>query len=239
MDNFTGREQLIRHVDNLRTRRVLRRHGIGESVSEICELVYDGDRVYRTQLTTRLLEISDDLVVEELLLAAYSGYVGGLVKETRSELSEAELWSLGLCSLGRAIRSAALCGGSDWHIIRSAKRDFVRAMRRHRAKLADQARFIRMVRETAVVEPSTSIGDELCAVTIEELVEWLCTEFDANDAVARMVVATRLGGFALGPKGASTQRAHNCRERQRVEAQVRGFVSPAEGLAERVLQLAS
>ena len=239
MHNFTARATLIDEVDNIHTRRALRSHGIDMSVREICDLVYSGDRDERTRISSQLLAVCDDPSIEMLLVAAYSGYIGGQIDCTRSDLSEEEMWSVGLDALVRAVRASARCAGGDFHIIRSMTRDFVRAIVRHRRRSQREARYLRMTRGSRLVEPSTSFDEELTSASVSELVEWVSTEFGAELAMAQMVVATRIGGFTLGDGQTSTQRVRNCRERKRIEAQIRGFVNPAEGLAEIVLSRAA
>lgn len=239
MHNYKSRRELIREVDTVRTRRALRRTGIGRSVREICDVVYAGDCEERSRLASQLLAASGDEAIEMLLVAAYSGYVGGQVAKTRSDLTDEEMWSLGLAALVRAIRAAARCDGGDFHIIRSMSRDFARAMVRHRRKARNEAAALRLVRQHQHGLPSTSFESEMTSASIGELVEWVATQFDAEWKTAHMMVATRLGGYSLGPAERSTERARNCRDRQRLEAQIRGFVSPAEGLAENVLNRAA
>ncbi len=85
----------------------------------------------------------------------------------------------------------------------------------------------------------TPFDQELTSASVAELVEWVSTQFGAEPAMAEMVVATRISGFTLGQGQTSTQRVRNCRERKRIESQIRRFVAPADGLAENVLNRAA
>jgi len=237
MQKLTSRKAIIQAVANRRTDRVLRAHGIGLTAKEVCELVAAGSSNERTRLTSRLLELANDKEVEAVLVAAFSGYVGALIHDTRDvDLTHAEMWSIGMEALLNALRAAARCDGGDFHIIRSTSRDFVRAMKRHRGRRRQRTEFVRLERDRELVDPSTSFHEQLTSASVAELVEWVATQFDADVAVAQMVIATRVGGYSLGSAGRSTERVRNCRDRQRVEAKIRGFVSPAEGLAANVLE---
>ena len=236
MYKLTSREALIAPVDTPHTHRALRRHGITESVTDICTTVDRGCRKERNALTRRLLTLVDDPAIEALIIAAFSGYVGGLVANTHTvDLPKRELWAIGLEALARSVKAAARCDAGDFHIIKSTSRDFCRAMARHRRHAQAEAEAYKVLfPNPSALQPIAEA--ELTAASIDELVEWLATVFDADKHVARMVVATRLGGYPLGAKDAPTVRARNCRERQRLEARIRGYVSPAEGLADHVLE---
>jgi len=237
MQKLTSHRAIIHAVVNRRTDRALRAHGIVLSAREVCELVAAGSSDDRTEMTSRLLEVAHVEEIEALLVAAFSGYVAALIRDTREVgLTQAEMWSIGLEALLKAVRAASRCAGGDFHVIKSTSRDFVRAMQRQRGHRRQQIRYVRLEREGQLVDLSSSFHEELTPASVAELVEWVATEFDADPAVAEMVVATRIGGFSLGSKGRSTQRVRNCRDRQRVEAKIRGFVSPAEGLAANVLE---
>lgn len=236
MQKLVSREAIIHQVANRRTDRVLRAHGIDLGAQAVCDLVAAGTSAERTRLTSRLLDVANDQQVEAVLVAAFSGYVGALINDTRNTgLAQAEMWSIGLEALVKAIRAAARCDGGDFHIIRSTSRDFVRAIQQHRDRRKQRTEFEQMERNRILVERSASFHDELTSAAIAELVEWVATQFEADLAVARMVVATRVGGYPLGPKGRSTERVRNCRERKAVEAKMRTYVSPADGLAVNVL----
>jgi len=232
------RTQLVGQVTNVATRRALRRHGFSLSAREICEMVSTGSPD-RSAVTSELLAVSNDRVIADLLAAAFSVYVDWLVETTTVRLPVDEQWAIGLEALSRAIASAARCGGSDLHIIRSTKRDFLRAVNRCRRDAHRDRTYLSLEREGSLVEPSVVMDDQMSSVTVGELVEWLRTEFDADKAAAEIVVATRLGGFALGPSGDSSVRVRNCRSRRRIEDRVRKSRNPAEGLAANVLSRAA
>jgi len=238
MPHITRQHVLVDEVDNLQTRRALRRHGFNLSLREICDLVEAGHTPERTKLTSQLLEASSDEQIEVVLVAAYSGYLCGLIANTRGvALQGSDIWSTGIEVLVRAVRASARCNGGDFHILRSTHRDFCRAMINHRKERRTESDAFQLLIDSG--EQKDSHDDNWSAMAIEELVEWLATEFDAEERVARMVVATRLLGYPLGSKHDSSQRSRNCRERQQLEERMRGFVSPAEGLAENVLSRAA
>ena len=238
-------------TDSVYVRRVLRRHGFDFSVQDFYGLVDAGASPERTRVTRQLIELSENSAIASVLVAAYSGYVEGFRRDTtwnyqwKGSLRSYDVWAMGIESLVAAIGTARNCTGSDLHLIKSTKRDFVRSIQRARRQ-PDQLLFDSRYRpETdfgnlAEIEfEAEPITDEWTKAAIDELVDWLATEFSTEVSVARMVVETRVGGFPLGAKGDPASRARNCRDRKRLEAKVRGYVSPADGLAASVLSRAA
>lgn len=229
---------LIAQTDTITVRRSLRRHGFTISARSFIDLVAAGNSPERNDLTTQLVACSNDDGIKSVLVAAYGGYVAAWQRDTRNRpqgLSEEDLWSLGIEALCSAINAARRCGGGALHLIRSSRRDFVRSVQRHRRNVQAIPSDLVIAEETGQKPaPPTLTG-----VEVEELVDWLATELDAREEVARMLVATRLGGFPLAPKDDALGRARNCKTRRRLENKLRARVSPTEGLAERVLSLAS